>query len=441
MLKKISGFDRVEKVYSTIERPDSYAELFKALDNGSYIPRGSGLSYCIASAAANGRSISSTLFNRILEFNVEEKRMRVESGVILGDILNIAQKHQLIPPVLPGSPNVTLGGAIAFNIHGKNQHLAGNISEHISQIRLVHPLLGDITCSREKNAEIFELTLGGMGLTGFIISADLMLTSAKGNAIEVEKIFAKDLLETGEILLTCSHKSDYLYSWHNLNRKGNRFGSGIIYSESYTNLTNDMLSEAMDYEKISDKFTPRIALLNNHSLPPILHAYELKEKFLKRKPKILSIHQALFPMASKGYYFNLYGKKGFREYQMLIPIENWQGMICDLEKIFEKKNCSVGLASLKLFKGSRNLLNFTGDGYSFAINVPNNKDSLELFALLDQATIRWNGISNLAKDSRISSCTISRMYGEEYKRFQRSILNIDPKNLLDSELRRRIFEG
>src|SRR5262249_30999826 len=157
-------------------RPDRYRHLLNALRaNGPVIARGAGLTYCGASAGAGVRSVSSLLFNRILDFDGVAGRVRVEPGIELGALYRFAVPRGWILPIMPGHPSITVGGCVGCNVHGKNHCREGNFINVVESLTLFHPDHGEIFCSRTEIPEVFHLTVGGFGLTGFLTSVELRL--------------------------------------------------------------------------------------------------------------------------------------------------------------------------------------------------------------------------------------------------------------------------
>jgi decaprenylphospho-beta-D-ribofuranose 2-oxidase len=197
---RIVSFDRTESVETCLWRPERYESLFAALSAAKFISRGSGLNYCMASGSDEGRSVLASRFNRFLGFDQEKRTVRVEPGVTMGDLLEFAIARNLLPPVLPGYPLITTGGAIAANIHGKNQCRTGNFGDHVTRLTLYHPEKGEIVCSPEENRDLFRLTIGGFGLTGHITSADIRLMPLPGRSVTVERHRVRDLLEAVHVI-------------------------------------------------------------------------------------------------------------------------------------------------------------------------------------------------------------------------------------------------
>ncbi len=433
----ITSFDRTEKIETEVLRPDRYHELFKELEGFNVISRGSGLNYSMASGSHGGRSVLSEKFNRFLHFDQERKLVRVEPGVTLGELYNFSILHDLLPPVLAGYPDITVGGAVAMNIHGKNHYKKGNFGEHIHQLNLYHPRYGEIICSPIKNTEVFWLTVGGFGLTGHIISVDIALQPLASKAVLVEKHKVDCLEEAAKLLQDASDKTDYSYSWHNLNKSNNKFGQGIVYLEQHKKELNKVFPSSQKRSRINPNKSTHWSILNGFNIPLMCKLYYRKETWAQKK-KIVDLYSALFPIVSKEMYFKMFGKSGFREYQALIPTEKWKKFTQELKNVIEESYSPISLASLKIFKGSRKYLNFSGEGISLAIDIPNDDRSLDLFGKIDEIVAKNHGIANIAKDSRLNSQIAHKMYGDQYQEFRKELRKFDPETHFQSELRKRL---
>jgi decaprenylphospho-beta-D-ribofuranose 2-oxidase len=273
----IRSFDGTERVQASLSRPDRYRQLFAALSSPAVISRGAGLTYCLASASNQGASVSSMQFNRLLAFDEHCKTVRLEPGVTMGSLLEFAVSRNLLPPVLPGHPNVTVGGGVAMNIHGKNQVHAGNLGDHIRSLTVYHPDRGEIQCSPEVNSDVFQLTIGGFGLTGHITSVELALKRSNGNQILVRRYPVNNLFEGVELMEKLSPAAEYLYSWHNLNLRGKDFGRGIVYSESHCE------TRRREYATPAGTFRAPlpVAVHNRMTIPLMCKIYQAKENSLR----------------------------------------------------------------------------------------------------------------------------------------------------------------
>lgn len=430
----IQSFDKTESVESQLFRPDRFRQLFTLLSEATVITRGAGLSYCNAGVVAGGSTVLSTLFNRFFAFNKEQHIIRVEPGASLGDLFKFASAHNLFPPVLPGHPRITVGGALAMNVHGKNQFRAGNFGDHVRCLTLYHPMHGELNCSTDENAELFRLTLGGFGLTGHILSADIVLEPLRGKSMDIERIKVDGLIEAAEVMENLADRADCLYSWHDLNRTDNKFGCGTVYLERFSNGELRLQPVQPTTATIKPLFWP---LLNRLTVPLMCRSYDIKENMAPRHES-KDLYHASFPIVGKEIYFRLFGQRGFREYQALFPKECWKKAAEQIAVAIRASGTPITLASLKLFHGKRRLLNFSGEGICLALDTPNSANSIELFSRLDNITINAGGIANISKDSRLSAETIRAMYGDGYNQFRSGLRAYDPSTHFQSELRRRL---
>jgi decaprenylphospho-beta-D-ribofuranose 2-oxidase len=432
-MTRIQSFDKTEEIESQLLRPDRFRQLFESLSNAKVIARGSGLNYCMASAIDGGSSVLSAQFNRFLAFDHDQRVIRVEPSITMGELLEFAVAHGLMPPVLPGYPRITVGGALAMNVHGKNQYRSGNFGDHVKRLSIYHPRYGVLNCSTEENSELFYLTIGGFGLTGFIVSADISLEPIRGKSVLVERHKVRNLSDAVERMYLLADRSDFLYSWHDFNLKGKEFGRGFVYQERFSHEEFTITAG----KPISSNFRPMpCAFLNRLTVPLICNGYYLKQQ-MTPKFKISSLYQATFPIVGKEIYFRLFGHRGFREYQVLFSNESWKGALERIELAIQSSGVPITLASLKLFRGKRRLLNFVGDGICLALDAPNTPKSFALFSILDEIAIHFGGISNVSKDGRLSSEILQQMY-EGYIEFSLALRSYDDKAHFQSELRRRI---
>jgi len=438
MRRKIKSFDGTEKIDANVERPEKYNSLFKILAKGEFIPRGAGLSYCLASAGGNVSSVDSLLFNRVLFFDKSNGIIRVEAGMNLGDLLSIIIPENYTFPVLPGYPKITIGGCIGFNVHGKSQCDAGLFGDHIKSIKLFHPAHGEIECNEFINSDILCLTIGGFGLTGFITEVELKLVPLKSKSIIRSKVFVKNLSEAIDVFNTKKNDFTSIYSWHNLNRNKSNFGKGIVYLEKYIDQDN-FDCKISKYNNMSSENRSKLNFnfFNCFTANIECLVYESMER-LSTADSIHRVENMSFPINGKEIYFNLFGNKGLREYQMIIPIHNWTSFEQELYALIKKVRIAITLGSLKLFYGKQKLLSFSKSGICLAIDVPANNKAMCFFNYLDELVIKHEGIANISKDSRLSSDVVKQMY-PEYSEFKRRIIEFEENFPLSSNLRNRLF--
>ena len=227
--KKTFSFDKNISLNVFYAKPDKYKLLEKiSSEYDEIINIGSNLSYSPLGISKNGVNLELKKFNRILQFNKNEKTITVEAGITLYEFLNFTLKENLWIPQLPGYPTITVGGAVAANSHGKSCFTHGTIRKSIKNILLFHKTNGWIELSKNKNEDIFDLTIGGLGLTGSIVNVTFNLSKIESSVFTTKKISVNSIKETQEHFVNESNNNSFLYSWHRADNINN-FGKGIIY--------------------------------------------------------------------------------------------------------------------------------------------------------------------------------------------------------------------
>lgn len=435
MLTRLASFDGTETTEAELLRPDRYRHLFDAVRaDGAVIARGAGLTYCGASAGAGVRSISSLCFSRILGFDAESGWIEVEAGIDLGSLYRFTCPRGWLLPVQPGHPNITVGGCVGCNVHGKNHCREGNFINVVESLTLFHPDHGQIRCSRTESPDLFYLTVGGFGLTGFITSATLKLRKLSGTAAHLRKQWVTNLTEAVE-LMEAHQDADSLYSWHDFNRKGEEFGMGYVY---WGRLLDQAVADEFHPRRLTSEYRARWRLggLPRLTTRMVARAYGWYQR-LGRDEQVLPLAAATFPVNGKEIYFRLYGSRGFREYQVLIPRSRWAEATESLAAIVRRHGIPIGLGSLKLFRGSTRYLHLDGNGVCLALDAPELGGTAKLFADLDELTLSVGGIVNVSKDSRLSAAFLARVF-PEYDRFRADLSAFDPRRRFSSALRRRL---
>lgn len=435
MLKtsNLTSFDGTEKTLSTVARPDRYRDLFEVVDGGSkMIARGAGLSYAAASMADGVTSIDMRYFNRILAFNETNGEVTVEPGITVGCLLAFLAKRGFGLPVLPGYPDITVGGCVAFDVHGKSQFHSGNFGDWVEELDLLHPRHGRVSCSRALNVKMFELTIGGFGLSGVILAVRLRTEPLAGSAIELVTVNARSMLHAAELMEEKAPQVSALYSWHNLMRLGKHFGSGFVFIERFVN-DAPRPPKKPNFVRLTQR-SP-FPLWNTVSTQLALGTYE----WLKRAqgPQVLDLRQGSFPIEGLEGYYAAFGGRGFREYQLIVPRDRFAAFEIEFGRLVERERVPITLASLKLFRGTSSQLRFRGSGICLAIDAAAGGRTLSLFRGLDELAEHHGASVNLAKDSRLDARTCKRLF-PDYESFKAELSESDPARRCASKLSERI---
>ncbi|MGM0581497.1 MAG: FAD-binding oxidoreductase [Bacteroidota bacterium] len=418
--------------YSTdIEKKPSF------LQNES-IPRGNGRSYGDASL---GEGVCSSLrHNKILHFNKEDGSFLAQSGVLFSEILEVITAHGWFLPVTPGTKFITLGGAIAANVHGKNHHVEGSISRHIQFLDLLLANGEIMRCNRSQNSSIFFATIGGMGLSGIIVSAGIQLKKIESTYISQLQLKAQNL---EEILEYFDHYSDYTYSvaWIDCLKKGKNFGRSILMLGEHTRedevKKKDELLIPHGKNAINIPFNFPGFVLNDFSIKCFNALYYGKN--LKHKKELQSHYDPFFyPLDSILNWNRIYGKRGFIQYQFVIPQETGKTYLEKILKRITDKGWGSFLAVLKMFgPEDEGFLSFPMKGYTLALDFPIRNGLFQFLDELDAIVKEAGGRIYLTKDARMSSQMLKDTY-PNLKEFQDIIMEINPEKKFQSLFSKRL---
>lgn len=335
--------------------------------------------------------------------------LECESGVLLSEVLEVAVPQGYFLYVTPGTKFISVGGAIASDVHGKNHHAEGCFSEYVISFDLVNEKAELITCSREENADKFWATIGGMGLTGIIVSAKFKLKNIESTYIRQESIKAENLDEIFQ-LFEESESWTYNVAWIDCLQTGKNLGRSIMLRGEHAfkhELPVKLKEKSLKMKKGSGPAIPFYFpnfVLNNLSVKlfNLLFYYKQAKKETKG---FVHYEPYFYPLDVLSDWNKIYGKKGFIQYQMVIPKENGkEGMRKILDTIAKSGNGSF-LAVLKLFgKTNPEAYNsFPQEGYTLALDFKVNKKLPNLVKKLDEIVEEYGGRIYLTKDSMSKS--------------------------------------
>lgn len=373
------------------------------LEEETVLPRGNARSY--GDAALNETVISTLPLQYFLDFNSKEGILKCQAGVLFSDILDFVVPYGYFLPVTPGTKFITVGGAIAADVHGKNHHKEGCFSEFVSQFSIILPSGEILSCSRGENADIFWETIGGMGLTGIIVEATFQLKKIENSYIYVESIKAKNLDEIME-LFEASEDWTYTVAWIDCLQKGKHIGRSIIMRGEHAK--TEQLSE--NQQKFKLKTSTAKAIKIPFSFPGFaLNAVSVKafnwlfynKQISKSTKKVVHYEPFFYPLDSILEWNKIYGKEGFIQYQFVIPKGIGREALRDILQTIAQSKQGSFLAVLKLFgKNNQKAYNsFPIEGYTLALDFKVNKRLYQLVPKLDAIVRKYSGRVYRAKDS------------------------------------------
>ncbi len=440
--KAISGWGRYPLQTCELERPERYADLRPSTN--SVIARGQGRSYGDASLNENGRVILTERIDRMLALDVKQGILKAEAGVTLADILPVIVKQGWFLPVTPGTKFVSLGGCVAADVHGKNHHHDGAFGEHVLNLVLILADGSYKNCSATENADIFWATVGGMGLTGIIAEVTLKLIPIASAQMMVRHYAANNLEHLFHLLQDPAVDDRYSVAWIDCLASGEQLGRGIAMFGHHASASEYSSAEPLASKPKHSRSLPfdfPSWVLNPLSISLFNKLYYWKEA-RKKTPFLTDYDSYFYPLDSIGQWNRLYGKRGFVQYQCVIPDATALAGMTELLKELSASRRSSFLAVLKRFGAqAQGFLSFPMSGYTLALDLPiRDKGLFSLLDKLDHIVLQHGGRVYLAKDARISAESFLSMY-PRYTAWLKIKQTIDPKNRFSSSMSRRLNIG
>ena len=397
----ISGWGNFPKIIGEISKASTREQLIETLnENDTIIPFGNGRSY--GDSALNDHMVQYDNPEISIEFDQELGLVQVSAATQIGDLIDYILPFGWFPPVVPGTKFVTIGGAIAADIHGKNHHVDGCFSQHVISFDLMLPNGNIVRCSHQENSDLFKATCGGMGLTGVILNATIKMIQVQSRFIEQISYKAQNIDE----LFSYFHRYDsnrYSVAWLDCTSKGNKLGRGVLITGEF--LKNGVLSGYnTDYHsRLNIPFFLPSWLINPFSLKIFNTLYYHLLGYNERKKIVVELDKFFFPLDKLHNWNRLYGKNGFLQYQFVLPLKNSKKGIKQILHKIASSGLGSPLAVLKLFGPQNdNYLSFPTKGYTLALDFKNQPSIFPLLDELDRIVLDLKGKIYLAKDARMT---------------------------------------
>ena len=378
------------------------------LHNGA-LPVGMGRSYGDVCLLKDGNLLVTTAMNRLIDFDAETGLLTAEAGVTLAQILDFAVPRGFFLPVTPGTKYVTLGGAIANDIHGKNHHSAGTFGRHIAQFELVRSDGSRTICSPTQNPEFYSATIGGLGLTGVITWATLRLKPIVSRKIDYEGIQFHGIDEFLD-LTNQAHDIEYTVSWVDVTSTGRNFARGVFMQGDHSTKKDD-LKPSPKPKLIFPFEAPGFAL--NALTVSLFNTAFFHKQIHKRAVALQDYEPFFYPLDKVLRWNRMYGKRGLLQFQYVIPWEHAkEGTIAILHEV-AKSGLASFLAVLKAFGDvpSPGMMSFPKPGITLALDFPIKPDkSFPLFQRLADMTLEFGGRLYPAKDAAMTAPQFQAFY-------------------------------
>ncbi len=437
----LSGWGRTPRYLCKSWRAEQvrHAEDIVTHASEALIARGCGRSYGDAALQPDG-VLHVHRMDKILSYDVQTGIFTAQSGVTLRDIMQRCVKDGWMVPVLSGTQHVSLGGALASNIHGKNHYCEGNIADHVLECSIMLANGEVAYCSHTENSDLFYATAGGMGMTGIILDVTLQLKRISSTTLESATKKVDSLEAMLECFDTSKDTSDYMVGWIDHFATGKKLGRGV-FERAVHQHNGDATYPLQVQPPKKAKTVPDIIpsfLLNRYSMA-LYNLLRFRKYDEDWREEISGFEQFFHPLDNLNHWNRLYGKKGFYQYQCIIPDNNKTlEHITQFLQTIQKKRCFSYLAVMKYHQPHHSMLGFDMAGYSIALDFPNAPKFVALQGELNQMIAEMGGRVYLAKDALLERRSFEAMYAAELADWKAAIKQIDPNFRFRSVMAERL---
>lgn len=386
----------------------------------SYLPYGQGRSYGDCCLNDGGVQLSTKVLSRVISFDRERGVLRAEAGLTLDEILRVIVPAGWFVPVTPGTRFVSLGGAIANDVHGKNHHAAGTFGRHVRAFELLRSNGQRLLCTATENRDYYSATIAGLGLTGLITWAEVQLKPIHNSSISMESIQFSNLDEFFEISGSSDKDFEYTVAWLDCVSKGSNFGRGIFMRGNHS--PADAPQRRASKLRLAVPFDAPSFALNKWTVQAFNSCYYHKQRS-KLVQSVTHYEPFFYPLDAVYDWNKIYGKRGFFQFQCVLPpAVSRSGLLQMLKDIVESGNGSF-LAVLKEFGNvpSPGMLSFPRPGVTLCLDFANQGEAtVSLMRRLDCMTREMGGAMYPAKDAWMSPESF-RAYFPSWKEFSKFI--------------------
>jgi decaprenylphospho-beta-D-ribofuranose 2-oxidase len=462
----LSGWGGTGRRRVRLERPAVAEDVHEALSvpqQGGLIARGAGRSYGDAAQNAGGVVLDMTALRAEPELDVAAGELDVAAGTTFAELLLWLARTGLTLPVVPGTRHLTVGGAIAADIHGKNHRASGSFGTNLRSFTLCTPATGPVEVSREQEPELFAATVGGMGLTGVITRARVRVVPM-ASAMSIADVDRVDSLEDAVALMSEPTPHSHSIAWLDLLGDGSSFGRAIVTRSSEASEADDgpglesggglvpgtvrLLSRQRgDGSRGAPPFPEHPALAVPRGFPAgvlrpatvrAFNTLHWRSTPASERGRMLSMSAQLFPLDVLGDWNRLYGPGGLVQYQFVVPA-GAEALLLGIPALLRRRRLPMYLAVLKRFGAhSEGMLSFPQEGWTIAIDLPAEAPGLaDGLREADEMVVSGGGRIYLAKDARMTPETMRDMY-PALPRFRDVCARVDPEGRLSSDMARRL---
>lgn len=396
---------------SRLVRPRDWISARGAGTEPPVLPYGNGRSYGDSCLNDGGALLMARQLDQVLAFDRESGLVTCEAGLLLDDLLKLVVPSGWFPPVTPGTAFVTIGGALANDVHGKNHHAAGTFGRHVRAFELVRSDGRARICAPDLNADLYAATIGGFGLTGLITQVTLQLMPIASSQMSQETIRFGTLDRFFEIAAQSDATHDYTVAWIDSLASGPSFGRGVFFRANHAPAgTRERLPRRA--RGLSLPFQPPVSLINRLTLTAFNALYRAAQP-RDAAPRSVPYRPFFYPLDKVRHWNRAYGPKGLRQFQCAVPMANARDSVEAMLRLAERSGEASFLTVLKLFgdKLSPGMMSFPMPGATLTLDFPNRGDRTErLLSELDRMAVDAGGRVNPYKDARMSPETFAASF-------------------------------
>lgn len=424
-----SGWGLYPTVDTHTTRAHYHRDLIRATQGVPTLAQGNCRSY--GDACLYERVVSTLPLHHLLEFDSDRGLLRAQAGCTLDKLIAYSLPRGFFLPVTPGTKFPTLGGCLAADVHGKNHHSEGSIAAFVEDIDLVLADGSQVTCSRSQHADLFWATLGGMGLTGLIYATTLRLKKIESAYMRTRTIKTENFGDLCQVFDQTQNQYTYSVSWIDCLATGKKLGRSMLMLGEHATAAEAPSSTPFKPHEDGGLsvpfFLPNIAL-NRFSMQAFNTLYYHRQ-LSRQRDAVIHYNPYFYPLDSIQHWNRIYGRRGFLQYQFVVPFAGGREIMADLLTRIARRGTASFLAVLKtLGTQSEGLLSFPMPGYTLALDIPlHDAGIIPFLQEINKEIVRAKGRIYLAKDAILDREDFEAMYPrlDEFKRIKREA---DPQN-------------